>query len=767
MSSTHDTAAAGPPATVATHDFSHAVKGEWRPVRTSPLYAVSLFLVAVVVAMLPVLYLAMTAGVAYGIYALFAHAFPGPGESGAAWKIPLIIAAAIMGTAMVLFMLKPVFAPPGEEPDVFSLHPGEEPRLFAFVDTICRTIGAPTPVRIDVLPDVNAAAGFRRGWVSMLSSGDLVLHVGVPLATGLTANQFAGVVAHELGHFSQGAAMRAGYVVSTIQGWLLRVAYDPDAWDERLAEWQRRLNTPDTEDSTVALVAGLAGLLVGVFRMGVFVTRLILMVFFWVSYALSSHLARQMEFSADTAMARLIGSEGLASTARRIDELAAAFPLAVREVSDFYARSMPRELPDNLPALVADHSTRLRPEDLEKLELERRAERKRLFDSHPPTASRIAFAHKLAEPGIFDCPMPAAQLFSNIDAAALKATYAFYKADMGGFLYDATLVPTKRLLAPRQKEAERRKAITAYIGFEPPTWRPLLPGIAALPKAVDAKVLAAKLKQAREKLRACAPGAIKAVPVFREATEKQQRAEVVAGLMDAGLPVDYKRFGVPAVGRRGVSEFAQRCRDESIPATEAIDDALEAGQGRVAAALGLLKVPGIESRVPDAEKKRVRVQQLLTMLEAMRGMMPQAREMRQDMALAEALVRAVEKDKHVDKMKEKVRPLGDRIRDRLSALRESGGGTPYPYDDAGGSSNLGQRLVGATPGWREFGEIFSAGDRFVHRFTEDLWRGSAEIVDIARTVEKAVVSKSAATGDGAGTKGEAGVRAEGELPAWW
>src|SRR4029450_10901664 len=94
-----------------------------------------------------------------------------------------------------------------DEPAKYSLTPQSDPVLFAFIARVCEQVKAPLPSRVDVDCRINASAHFRRGLWS-LHSNDLVLTIGLPLVAGLTMEEFAGVLAHEFGHFAQGAGMR-------------------------------------------------------------------------------------------------------------------------------------------------------------------------------------------------------------------------------------------------------------------------------------------------------------------------------------------------------------------------------------------------------------------------------------------------------------------------------------------------------------------------------------------------------------------------------
>ena len=163
------------------------------------------------------------------------------------------VAPLVVGAIVIVFMFKPLFAPPAEEGRRRSITSQSDPLLFEFVQRICALVGAPIPRRIDIDCNINASAGFRRGWLSLLSGRDLVLTIGMPLAAGLTLQQLAGVLAHEFGHFSQRAGMRLTYIIRSINFWFVRVVYQRDAWDEwletaagepRYSHWLGHLRRP-------------------------------------------------------------------------------------------------------------------------------------------------------------------------------------------------------------------------------------------------------------------------------------------------------------------------------------------------------------------------------------------------------------------------------------------------------------------------------------------------------------------------------------------
>jgi Peptidase family M48 len=164
----------------------------------------------------------------------------------------------------------------------------------------------------------------------------LVLRIGLPLVAGLNLRQFAGVLAHEFGHFSQGAGMRLAVVIMSINSWFARVVYERDSWDEGLAQWS-------TSGGTEVMI------LVGLIRLSIWLTRRILWVLMWVGHLVSVSLRRQMEYDADRYEARMVGGAVFGETMERVRLMGLASNGAH---SDLQSSWCERRMPDNFPKLV-------------------------------------------------------------------------------------------------------------------------------------------------------------------------------------------------------------------------------------------------------------------------------------------------------------------------------------------------------------------------------------------------------------------------------
>ena len=391
-----------------------AFQGDLPPNRIPVTYRLSILLVAVVMVVLPLVYIAFILLVGSGVvYHLTHHTGMFQVVRGKALILAFIVylAPLVIGVIAVIFMFKPLFARRANIRRSRSLTPEGEPILFEFVERLATAVGAPKPKRIEVDSDVNASASFRRGWISMLLGGDLTLTIGVPLVAGLTTRQFAGVLAHEFGHFRQGAGMRVSYIVRTVSYWFTRVVYERDQWDVWLED------VTDDMDIRIAWVFFVA-------RGFVWLSRRLLWVLMVIGHLVAGVLLRQMEFDADRQQTRLVGSDCFEGTMHRIHELSAASEKSLYDVVSFLRKG---SLGDNLPKLVMFNATTMPAKVKSNLRKSVTEASGGLFDTHPSAKLRIASAHNERAEGVFQLDGPASDLFVHFDALCKNVTWDFYR----------------------------------------------------------------------------------------------------------------------------------------------------------------------------------------------------------------------------------------------------------------------------------------------------------------------------------------------------
>ena len=407
-----------------------ALQGRIRRPGVSLLYSIGMALVACGMVLLPLLYLAVIACAAYAVYwhatrhviwLMFVALSP-------IFLIFVLCYMALLGAGLItlFFLLKPIFARRPRRAQPLALHPDAEPRLYAFIEAVCAAVGAPKPRRIDLNCELNASAGFRRGYCSFLGD-DLVLTLGLPLVANLTVDELAGVVAHEFGHFNQGSAMRLGYLIGSINGWFARIVHERDAWDHKL-EWM----SDHPRNFRVALMVWVA-------QIGISASRLVLRSLMAVGVALSGFLSRQTEFDADACEIQLVGSSGFERACRKLATLQIALQHTQSLLRTHWGPK--HQLPDDLPELLRRVHEDL-PEGLvQQIHDTLGLSRTRWFDTHPCPAERIQRARLAARPGLLVDARPARCLFTRFDVPARQVTELHYRDDLGIDLPPQALVP--------------------------------------------------------------------------------------------------------------------------------------------------------------------------------------------------------------------------------------------------------------------------------------------------------------------------------------
>lgn len=375
-------------------------------------YKLGVLVVAMVMVALPLIYFTMVGSICYAMFWYFTEGQFWLFAGVSAGLLPYLLgfAVAMIGAVVVLFLLKPVFARPVNRVRTRSITPQSDPLMFAFVAKVCDVVGAPFPSRIDVSYDVNASASFRHGLGSILKGNDLVLTIGAPLVSSLTMRQFAGVLAHEFGHFSQGTGMRLTYLIRSISEWFARVVYQRDEWDkfiERLCGF---------DYFPLPLVFWPA-------RIGVWLSRQVLRLLMNVGLLVGGFLLRQMEFDADRYEARVAGSDEFAQTSWRIQLTGYAWLHAQSQISQLAERDI---LIDDVALLIRHHVSGLSDAIKQQIQRDLTSGRCGLFDSHPSEAARFRSVQREASPGIFTMEGEAHRLFSDFQTLSKNVTWDLY-----------------------------------------------------------------------------------------------------------------------------------------------------------------------------------------------------------------------------------------------------------------------------------------------------------------------------------------------------
>jgi Zn-dependent protease with chaperone function len=706
-------------------DVLAAFQGAIDPVEAPAAYRLGILLVAIVMVILPLVYVGLIVLVGYLVYLHAVNdtailSMAGRGR-GAFLALLVYLAPMITGGILVLFMIKPLFARPAKDTRRRSLTRDGEPLLFAFVDRVCQAVGAPQPRRIDVDCQVNASASFRRGLLSMFGS-DLVLTIGMPLAAGLSLRQFAGVLGHEFGHFTQGAGMRLTYVIRSISWWFTRVVYERDAWDEKLIAAAQGL------DLRISWVLHLA-------RLMVWLTRKILWVLMMIGHAVSGYMLRQMEFDADRHEARLAGSDTFEATARRLLVLNVATQGAHSDLGEFYREG---RLGDNLPRLILVNVDQLPQELLEKLNTMIDESKTGLLDTHPADKDRIAAARQENAPGVFRLELPAAVLFTDFETLSKNVTWDFYREIFGPQFKPTEMHPTEDLLARQGRELEANKALGRYFQGSFSTLRPLpLAGDAPAAPA-DPHACLAALKETRQQFAAARPGFVEALKEYDAADTRTIEADQATALLSAKFTIRQGTFSTAIPDRSAAARIRRDAEAHQQQLALQMAGLEQAAGQRLAAAVQLLGAPKVAGRIEGAGQLREECGQLWHVLARLNRHHAALLELRNAHASLTILLGNIQGHEDNQGLIEAVRSQAEKVLGLVKSLHASLMAIPYPFDHAKGDITVAQYALEKIPSADDLGAIYGAGESMLDKLPPLYARLAGRLVVAAEKVEVAV-----------------------------
>lgn len=697
--------------------------GPMEPVRVTMRYRLGALVTALFMVLLPLVYLAIIALVIYGVYL---HAVHNTGIIGAArgrgaiLTLIVYVAPLVIGGISIFFMIKPLFARAGSDGRTRSLTPMSDPLLFEFVERVCQLVRAPMPKRIDINCDINASASFRRGWISFLTGNDLVLTIGMPLAAGMTLEQFAGVLAHELGHFAQGTGMRLTYVIRSINFWFMRVVYQRDAWDQWLEE------ASEAFDLRVSWVLYLA-------RLFVWLTRKVLWVLMFVGNAVSGFMMRQMEFDADRYEARLVGSKSFESECRQLMLLQFAYRGAQSDLGMFFREG---RLADNLPKLIALNIEQL-PEEVKQVAVKLVDESKTgIFDTHPSDRERIDSAYAENAPGVFRSHLPATALFTNFDAAAKGVTLDYYQSIFGNQLPPNSLRPVEELVASQGAEKEKFEARDRFFLSSLSPLRPLrLPSFYIKPSA-NPQATKREIASNRELMLREAAQYRDNSDAYDKLDGRQLEAIQAACLFSNNLRPKADASNPPITSQAQARQEIDRCQREMTRLGAEMDRFESAAGRRLHGSLELLRHPAIAGQLGDGESLLRECNALLPVVALVSNHFDSMLAIRNLHAKMSALIDLLQEGKKSDNA---VRDLFDqcnRLAEQLRSLHDVLNHQDYPFEHAEGTISVARYALRMVPPSDDLGAVFDATETILGNLLSLYGRSVSRLCAIAEIIEK-------------------------------
>lgn len=672
-------------------------------------YALGLCGVGIATVLLPVSYVALCAGIVWLLKWHFTAHLPwiaGP-EAGLFPALAYVFGGA-SAAGVLVFLLRPFVAGKRRSKADLTLRPDQEPRLHAFVQQICNALGSPTPVRIQVSMDVNASARLAPGWDNLFNGG-LELVLGLPLVRGLELGQFAGVLAHELGHFRQGAAMRMVHGIRSVNQWFARAASREDAWERELAQNGNHIDPFLYVFIWCARACSIAA-------------RGILRAHVRVGQAISCVLLREMEHQADSAAVRLVGGETFAGMVLEAKVIEAAWGLANRSLGMALREG---SLADDLPALVAAHTRVFIPEVRRKMERSLLAERTAFLDTHPSLADRVRRARRSSQRGMFHAGGPAHSLFSDFPALSRKATLSFYRRDLGDDFNPSRMMTTGDLVTGQSEIQVGEAAVTGYFLGMLTNLRPLWLAASDLDQAAegtrealaaeDAARLRARLEAARARLETGYAQAAELSRAYAAADARMLDAVQALALMRANFWIEPGDFQLRKGGATQAGTAFKDAEAEQRRLGVGLMGFEEAMRVRLASALGLLADAEVRARLLDARSCFREVGRLLPVLAALARVQPRLDSLRRSFHGMGILLENLEGNEGAPEVDAQLKTHSLAIRLELEAVGAALRGLEYPFGSQAGAPDLADYALDALPSEKDLAGHYAAAEEALGR----------------------------------------------------
>jgi Zn-dependent protease with chaperone function len=666
--------------------------------RPSFSYLAGLLAVSAAMLMLPLSYLALLGCLVWTVIRhLGAHASWLMGPHAGPLSAALYFIAAAFPAVLAAFLLQPLFSIAEKRKSDLALDPAAEPHLHVFVGQICRALGAPEPLRIQVNMEVNASARFAAGKTNLLMGG-LELTLGLPLVRGLDLGQFAAVLAHELGHFRQGAAMRLVHGLRALNQWFARAAEDKEiplgfAFS---GGWLEPLFLPARP---IARICGVAA-------------RAILGAHMRAGAGISCLLLRQMERQADTAAIRMVGGETFASMVLEAKILESAWGLANRSLGLALREG---RLADDLPALVAAHTRVFIPEVRRKIEQALLQERTRWFDTHPSPAERVRRARAAPARGTFRAPGPAHALFADFPDLSRKATRAFYRQDLGEDFNPARMVSTAELISGHSDSQVGEAAVAGYFLGLSGGLRPFSLDPARLQGPEGPGDLMESLARARARVAAAWPSAAGLHRAFAAADARLVDAVQAKALLGAGFLIEPDDFQIEKAAMHHAEEARRKAETECRAASLALAEFEDAMRARLAVGLRLLASLEAAERLPDAGIRAREVTVLLPVLFALGTAHPALESLRVSYHALGALLENLAGNESEPALEAQMRAHAAAVRRGLVALREALQSHPHPFSPSSAGLSVASYALEKLPGEDDYAGLHAAAEDMLDR----------------------------------------------------
>ncbi len=699
-----------------------AFKGDVDPVNVNFGYRLSISLAALSILMLPLAYIGLMILVMYGIHYHATENLTILNMSSKVLALALYLTPIIAGSILILFMFKPLFATFGKRPGRLELDPRRYPAMHDYVRKICDTVKAPYPSTIIVDCEVNASAAFKNGFSGMFSN-ELVLTIGLPLIAGLDIRTLTGILAHEFGHFSQGAAMRMTYIIYTVLYWLRVAIYDRDAMDNKLDQWG------NSENIYVAIIPQTA-------RLFIWCIRKILYSMLKFGDFINYSMSRQMEFDADRYEIRVTGNQHFENTSIQITRLSIAANNVQEEQNDSWYQN--QQLVDDLTAaIISEYQNQ--PEDMDKQVLEYINEgNTRWQDTHPCDKERIENAQQEQSKGIFNLTTPAADLITKIDKFSTELTLLHYRNVWNLPVIKSQLIPVGKFEDSKKSKKENYEALDRYFKNVFSVYAPVKLNY---PIKVNEKMIE-KIKQEWEKHLDIQNNAINIQDDNEYANrlnEKYTQAERANAVINAGIKISPADFGLTCRDNEKIPEEIATLKKKYAEASAKVTAYCQTVFARMQMALAMSLMHPANNEDLDLIAPQNQLSNIVKCLNRINSVLLESKQLLLNSEKLDVLLLAADGDAEDTILKElskAIHQAANICRRHIIAMQDSLTNLPYPFEHSKNNYQLADYIFGYDIKGMSATDIAGYSEHVLSNLHTTQWRMVSLLCKYAEQVEK-------------------------------
>ncbi|MBB5039131.1 M48 family metalloprotease [Prosthecobacter dejongeii] len=510
------------------------------------------------------------------------------------WQDALPVAYIAAGVVTWIFTLRPLMPRPRSVHVALQITPSSQPRIFELVDEICWHLKLDPPQEIWLDTSIGIRSSVKDG-VLGVAGGELILHIGLPIVSVVSAREFAALLVRELALNAGGLGTTFSHLVRELNTWFYRALHERDPWELELQN--KRLKETSLQRSirvTTWLWMGVSKLPFGLFVMG--------------AKLISAAALIRLSSGANSAGIKVLGKEAWKNLQEKMDLLQIAWDASRTEIQRGITQ---QRLPENLALLLARHVARA-------------SRQKSPASFHEPQSATAPVADFLQE---LPADAPAAALIRGFVDLARQVTCFYYQHELGIGLHENRLVADEEVLHQNRREDESLVTIRRYFGGLAHPERAMC-GLGATHQFSPGRAqLQEEILRVRKELREWGSRLKLALQEWNLAWQRRRDLEAAAVLSLAGFTVSRIQFGTDDTTPQSLRSEAARQRmlmEHMETALVAYEMKMES---RFASALGLLwwsEKSDLDDRLSD---RRRDLAAWVSVYEAMAGALPSFREL--------------------------------------------------------------------------------------------------------------------------------------------